>query len=230
MAERSRRSLVATTLWGGAGIGAGGLVTLVMVLVPLPGAGVVLSSLASLLVLLGAVVLTVPPGSVVPGSRVGSAALVVVGASGVLGGLLDGQVANLPAAADVIVGTSLVWLTAVASVVTAITVWRARVLAGFARWVFVLPAAAYMVCAVLGTVPLGGLTLALTSVDIALAIPLSLLLTGVALIGFGRWSAVRRRAGTIDAAWRSSTSVGAARETSSSGERPGGDRPTRGAG
>ena len=199
MAGRDRSGVATATLWGGSAIGAGGLILLSVALIPLPGAGFLQFPLAALLVLLGAVVLTLPIGSVVAGSRVGSVALVVFGAGGLLTELFALPVAAPPVLGPIL-GTALGWVLAVAGVVVAITVWRARVLGGFARWVFVLPAAAYLLSALMGTVWLGDLTLALAAWDVGLAAPISLLLTGIALTGFGRWSRVRHRARTIETA------------------------------
>lgn len=189
---------------------------LMTALVPPPTADLLLPLVAALLVLVGAVTLTVPSGGIVGGSRVGAGALIVFGACGLVTELVVPWVVDMPPGAALIVGMSLAWLAAVAGAVAAIAVLRARVVGGFARWVFVLPALSSLLCAVLETIPLGGLTLALTAGDVGLSVPVSLLLTGVALVGFGRWRALRRHAGTIDAAWRESTSVGSTEETSPS--------------
>lgn len=206
--SEQRARLAVTTLWAGSAVAAAALLMLLPAL-PFAFAGTFAVSLvAAVLLLVGMVALLLPTGSVVAGSWVGSVALVVFGVLGLASHALGLLIEVLPAGGLLLVGTGLEWLRAAALTIGAIEVWRAGVLRSFARWVLFLPAAAYLLLAAGQSFPVGNLMLFVAIWQLWLILPLSLLLTGIALMVSGRGSVLRGRMSRIDREWRASTSVG----------------------
>ncbi|MGT2427359.1 hypothetical protein [Amnibacterium kyonggiense] len=182
---------------GGAAVGATGLLLLVRLLGET--APPVLVPLAAVALALGCGLLATRGGVV--RSRTGAAALVVVGA---------GPLLSLWPVSDAVVGTALVWVVAAASVVAATAIVRGRRTRGAARWTFVAVAAEALLAAVMSTVPLGALPLVYLGWHLDLVRPVALLVWGVAVAVAAEVnrSGIRRRLRALDAAWRTSTTVG----------------------
>lgn len=200
---RTTASASATT--GGALIALGALIQLLHLLST--GAWPLLSLLATVAVALGAVVLAADRDGIVGASRIGRAALVVLGVGPLLF-LLPIELLPVP---PVLVGTSLIVLVALATVVAAVAVVRAGALHGVARWGLVVVAIDALGTAAMSTVPLGGFPLLFMDWHLELIRPLALLVWGVAVVLHGQAGAVRRFA----AVWRRSTDVGGAGEDAS---------------
>lgn len=193
------RSTAALTT-GGALVAVAGLVLLVQFL----GTGGVgaLPVLAAVALAAGAVTLALPAGDIVR-SRVGQVALVVFGI-GPLVFLLPLPPVALPG----LLGTAVAILIAAATLVVAVTVARAGVLRGVARWAPVVLVADAVLTALLSTVRLGPVTLLYPGWHLELVRPAALLVWGLAIVLQAQAGPIRSRRAAIVEEWRRSTDVG----------------------
>ena len=110
----------------------------------------------------------------------------------------------------VVVGMCLLTVVTVATVVTAVSVVRAGVLHGIARWSLMAVAADALLTAAMSSVQLGPLPLLYLEWQLGVIRPVALLVWGLALVHRRYGPAIRRRVVTLADAWRRSTDVGGA--------------------
>lgn len=205
MSVPQHRATTATSV-GGALVALSGLLLLVALSTD---GGRSLFALAALALAAGTVVL-VRGGrdgdGVVGGSRAGRAALLVFGLGPLLF-LLTPALLLLPLPSP-LVGMTILALVTVATVGTAISVVRARVLHGVARWALAVVAADAVLTAAMSTVRLDALASLYLGWDLPLVRPAAVLIWGLAVVHSAHAARIRRRTSGLLAAWRRTTDVG----------------------
>jgi hypothetical protein len=98
-------------------------------------------------------------------------------------------------------------LFAAAAMIGAISIVRAGVLSGFARWALLIVAICDAAVTALMLVPDAPLVLALATWQVGLLIPLTLIAAGLSYLLQGRSATISQRVHTVNDAWRQTTSI-----------------------